>query len=381
MAAKRTSKGGKGKGFGTSRQLASGKWQAFYTHDYERVTAPHTFRTKTEADAWRAIEHARVLTGTWISPKHRPSETKDFTFQAYAEVYLEEKRTSSSKPIEDSTKDLYRKVVKNQLGVFHGRDIRTITRYDVDAWHVTATANRRLSSAANAYKFLRALMNFAVNKGDVASNPCQVKGGQSGRTGRKEYTPTLAEVKLVASKLEPEFELLTLLATYGVLRFGEAAGLQKGDFKKFKGDNGEAFYKVHIQRQVKYFSRHFEVAPPKSAAGDRTTALHPSFTPMLEAYLGALPSKNSYLFQHNGGFLRNDHYERKLKKAIQAAGLDGLGWRVHSLRHAGATAYANQNANLAEVMAVLGDASPAAAVRYINQTGRGVFLSTQLEGL
>jgi len=381
MAAKRTSKGGKGKGFGTSRQLASGKWQAFYTHDYERVTAPHTFRTKTEADSWSAIEHAKVLTGTWISPKHRPTETKDFTFQAYAEVYFKEKRTNASKPIEESTKDLYRKGIKNQLVVFHGRDIRTITRHDVDAWHVAVTANRQLSSAANAYKFLRAMMNFAVKKGDISVNPCQVKGGQSGRTGRKEYTPTLAEVKLVASKLEPEFELLTLLATYGVLRFGEAAGLQKGDFKKFKADNGEAYYKVHIQRQVKYFSRHFEVAKPKSAAGDRTTALHPSFTKMLEAYLAELPHKESYLFQHKGSFLRNDHYERKMKKAVEAAGFGGLGWRVHSLRHAGATAYANQNANLAEVMAVLGDISPVAAIRYINQTGRGVLLSSQLEGI
>lgn len=382
MARKPQGKGGKGKRFGTPRQLPSGNWKAFYTFNYVYVTAPNTFKTKADAEFWLLQEELSTKNGTWVEPSKRVGQGVAHEFMAYADHYMDIKLTRDAKPIEESTKDGYRKLLKNQLQSFAGQDIRAITESDVESWHSIEIRKGKRTATAHAYKFLRALMNLAIKETLRKDNPCKIVGAQNAATGRQEYTPTFAEVYQVASLMTEEYKLLTLLGAYGVMRFGELAGLQKGDFRKMTvKETGVVYYEVHIQRQVKYYSRKFELGAPKSKAGIRTTALHPDLNPLLDAYLPTLKDRKTHLFtDDNGGYLRNDIYENQMKKAIETVGLGGRGWHVHSLRHAGATAYANSGANVAEVQRVLGDSSPQAALGYINATNRTVALAHALPG-
>jgi integrase len=383
MPRKKSSNGGKGKGFGSTRKLPSGNYQAFYTYNYEHVKAPNTFKSKADADFWLLQEELATKNGTWVSPSRRVANATNYEFAAYVEHYMGKKLTRDAKPIQASTKDLYRRLLKNQLKDFVGKDIRGVTEQDVEAWHAAQTQTGKITATAHAYKLLRAVMNLAIKEQVRKDNPCKIVGAQTASTGRQEYTPTFQEIHKVANLMTPEFQLLTLLGAYGVMRFGELAGLQKGDFRKMQAKNGgEEYFEVHIQRQVKYFNRQFEVTPPKSKAGIRTTALHPDLTVLIDAHLKTLKSRNTYLFtDSNGANIRNDRYENAMKKAVDAVGLGGRGWRVHSLRHAGATEYANSGANPAEVMRVLGDSSAEAALRYIKATNRSVSLAHALPGL
>jgi integrase len=79
--------------------------------------------------------------------------------------------------------------------------------------------------------------------------------------------------------------------------------------------------------------------------------------------------------------MRNDILEHRFKLALGKVGLANQGIVIHSLRSAGATAYANAGANIEEIKRVLGDASPTAALRYVQTTGRHVELSAKLEGI
>jgi integrase len=383
LARKKSSSGGKGKGFGSVRKLPSGNYQATYTFNYQKVTAPNTFKTSADANYWLLQEELSTKNGTWLSPSKRVANATSYEFVAYFEHYLSKKLTRDAKPIESSTQDLYRRLVKNQLKDFIGKDIRGISEQEVETWHSAHVRSGKRTTTANAYKLLRALMNLAVKEQVRKDNPCKIVGAQTGSTGRIEYTPTFNEIHQVANLLSPEFKLLTLLGAYGVLRFGELAGLQKGDFRKIGNKKGDVeYYEVHIQRQTKYFARRFEVSAPKSKAGIRTTALHPDLNPLIESHLNTLKNRNSFLFtDSNGEHLRNDLYGRQMKKAVESIGLGGRGWHVHSLRHAGATAYANTGANVAEVQRVLGDSSPTAALRYINATNRSVSLAHALPGI
>jgi integrase len=383
LARKKISTGGKGKGFGSVRKLPSGNYQATYTFNYQKVNAPNTFKTAADARYWLLQEEVSTKNGTWVNPSKRVANASNYEFNAYVENYMDKKLTRNAKPIESSTKDLYRRLLKNQLKGFAGKDIRGISEQDVEVWHSALVRSGKRTTTANAYKLLRAVMNMAIKEQARKDNPCRIVGAQTSSTGRIEYTPTFSEVHQVANLLSPEFKLLTLLGAYGVMRFGELAGLQKGDFRKIPGKAGESeYYEVHIQRQIKYYNRNFEVGAPKSKAGIRTTTLHPDLNPLIEAHLKTLKNRSSFLFtDSNGGYLRNDMYQRQMKAAVESIGLGGRGWHVHSLRHAGATAYANTGANVAEVQRVLGDSSPTAALRYINATNRSVSLAHALPGL
>ena len=55
--------------WGTTQQLPSGKWRAFYREEGERFTAPRTFATKADAQAWLAGERADRDRGTWRDPR------------------------------------------------------------------------------------------------------------------------------------------------------------------------------------------------------------------------------------------------------------------------------------------------------------------------
>ena len=55
---------------GTVRKLSSGRWQArFLEPSGERVTAPNTFATKTEAQRWLAAVETDVGRGDWHDPR------------------------------------------------------------------------------------------------------------------------------------------------------------------------------------------------------------------------------------------------------------------------------------------------------------------------
>ncbi|MEO0060632.1 MAG: hypothetical protein RL343_250 [Actinomycetota bacterium] len=371
---------GKGKGFGTIRKLPSGKFQAFYTHDYQKVTAPNTFVAKGHARDWLANEQVAISSGKWVAPKDRkPVVSENHEFVAYVNHYLKSKRKNGN-PIQESTKDLYRKLVKHQLGGFHGRSVKDLTSQEIDRWFQSATAGGKRTSSANAYKLLRAVLNFAKREGVVDANNCNIPGAQNASSGRKQYTPPMEEVIALAKVIDPQFRTLTLVGAYGVMRFGELAGLQKGDFKLVQDpESGEFSYHVHIQRQVKYFASQFEVGDPKSKEGNRVNVLNPSITDEVKAHLSGVKRNADHVFtDFNGDYMRNDFYARRLEKAVDAMGLKGKGFTVHSLRHAGATAYANKGANVAEIQAVLGDSSPTAALGYIKATNRAVKLAASL---
>ena len=367
------------KRFGTVRPLPSGKFQAFYTHKYVKVTAPRTFVYRKDANQWLLNEEVAISNGSWIEPSKRGKVAQNnMTLEKYLERYIVHQRRDGQ-PIRLSTGHLYRKLLKNQLSPLANVLLSDIDEETVSDWHHALSSNGKLTSTANAYKLLRAVMNMALKEKIILSNPCTIKGAQNASTQRLIYTPSLAEVHQLADRLSGDNRLIVLLATYGVMRFGEVAGLQRRDFRLDAQAAPKPMFDVHIQRQVQYFGGAFHVTPPKSKEGVRTTPLSPAITDELTVKLSTLKRAEDYLFTHpNTGHIRNDHFERVLRAELKKMGMDGLGWTIHSFRRAGATAYANSGANSAEIQGVLGDASVTAALRYVQKTGRAKQLAASL---
>lgn len=69
--------------FGTIRKLPSGRYQAMYTNPAQRrVTAPHTFATRIDAEGWLHQRRVEIEAGRW-NPAANVKKPKT-TFGAYA---------------------------------------------------------------------------------------------------------------------------------------------------------------------------------------------------------------------------------------------------------------------------------------------------------
>jgi len=80
------------RGFGALRRLPSKRWQGSYTGpDLGRHTAPHTFASKADAEAWLVHERALASRDGWVAPKRRVELAERLappTFEEYARQWL-----------------------------------------------------------------------------------------------------------------------------------------------------------------------------------------------------------------------------------------------------------------------------------------------------
>src|SRR5690606_5913620 len=75
--------------FGSIRKLPSGRYQARYTHNGSRHTAPTTFLRKTDARAWLNREHGRIIDGVWKPPGQ---DSKPPTLAEYATEWMSRRK-------------------------------------------------------------------------------------------------------------------------------------------------------------------------------------------------------------------------------------------------------------------------------------------------
>ena len=121
-----------------------------------------------------------------------------------------------------------------------------------------------------------------------------------------------------------------------------------------------------VARKLAEVNGQLSFGPPKSAAGKRTIGI-PSFVARSLAVhidLYALPGDEGLVFPVvEGGPMRRSNFRRRVwEPATAHVGVRGL--RVHDLRHTAATLAAASGTSLKALMARIGHASAAAALRY-----------------
>lgn len=174
--------------FGSLRKLKSGRYQAKYSGiDGERYTAPLTFSTKMDADAWLAQRLSEMSRGVWVSPQS--AKVDSLNFEEYFQEFLKT-RTTKGRAIKPSTRELYERLVRTKLQMFSPRSIESITQQDVRDWHASQVATGKLTTVAHAYKLLKSVLDDAVNMDLIPTNPCRLKGAQSASTGRRVVAPS-----------------------------------------------------------------------------------------------------------------------------------------------------------------------------------------------
>lgn len=344
--------------FGNVRRLPSGRWQARYTGpDLARHQAPLTFDTRGAAEGWLAVEHGRVVAGTWAPPTPWGSEpAAPVTVGAYVDAWI------ARRELRPRTRALYRRLADRfilpELGT---RPLKGLRPADVAAWYARLPAGTP-TQRGHAYGLLRAALGAAVAEDLIPASPCRVRGGSSTRRRHQVRPATLDDLSTLAAAMPEHLRTMVLLAAWCALRYGELTELRRGDVDLDRGT-------IRVTRGVAWPGGGAEpvVGPPKTAAGRRVVNVPPHLVPAVADHLARHvgPGREALLFPSPTDptrHLRQSTFARPFSAARAAAGRHDL--RFHDLRHTGAVLAASTGATLAELMARLGHASPGAAMRY-----------------
>lgn len=385
------------RGFGRIRQLSSGRWQAFYNDPDGRTalsrsekptpvrhSAPQTFDSKLDAEAWLTDERRLISAGIWAPPDERRAARlrKATTFGEYADAWLIGRKVKG-RPLADRTRDHYRDLLDRFiLPTFKDVPLTHITSDGVDHWY-EVTAVGKPTTQAHAYALLRTILGTAVDRGLIkTANPAKIRGGGSTKRAKRIKPATLSEVAVIVAAMPERRRLMVLLAAWCSLRFGELAELRRGDIDVKNG-------RVHVRRgvvRVKGFDEAGnsvmvrKVKSPKSDAGERDVPIPPHILSDVRDHL------NSYVSGRDGLLFPGKDGEHLSSSAFygreSTLGPDGSvrrkghGWfearrvagrpdlRFHDLRHTGLTNAAVAGATIAELMSMAGHSTAGAALRY-----------------
>ena len=340
--------------FGRVRRLPLGRWQVRYPGpDSIDRPAPDTFATKGEAEKWLTLKEAEILEGDWIDP-----DAAEIPILDYASTWIDERPGLRPKSVKN-----YRSLLRCHIAPY----LATVTVGELTIARVRRWRKKLLDSgvseitAAKAYRFLRAVMNTAVDDGLIKRTPCRITGAGSENSPERPVL-SVSQVYALADATGLRYRALILLAAFSSLRWGELAALRPEDIDLDACT-------VRVTRQLNKPGAVPVFGPPKSRAGRRVVDFADLIVPDLRKHLRSVPADALVFTSPEGTALSNTNFRRRVWIPVLAAvGLEGI--HIHDLRHTGNQFTADAGANTKELMARMGHDSERAALIYLHSTDK-----------
>jgi integrase len=338
-----------------------------------RISAPHTFPTKREAEIWLAAQWSAIAAGTWEHPaavaareaEHERQQTlKGLTVAEWADMWLANlERTAAAGTLRKRRSDLRRHI----LPYIGDTELAALTSASLSQWW--ADLDAKPGARRNAYETMRALLNSAVadDRTLLTANPLSIKGGAREARTIQKYLYSPAEVAALADEMPARYRALVVLLADAGLRINEALALTRASLIE-RADGGMS---VRVEHSLHRAGRRLEPGPTKTAAGVRTVALMAATTTTMRTHLRTHvdegPSAILFPAPSGSGYARDTALTRILTAAHDRAriaipsGMSG-GW--HALRHYSATRYGQAGATTRALMTRYGWSDPDMAARY-----------------
>jgi integrase len=197
--------------------------QAFSQRDGKTIRK--TFRTLSEARAWRAETHRALRLGTLRAPTRATvaEVAAEWLSAAKAEVV----RTRNGHPYKPSALRAYEQAVRTKVVPELGHlRLSAVTRATVqDLVDKLVASGLNPSTVRNAILPLRAIYRRAISRSEVLVNPTLGLALPAVRE-RRDRVVRPAEAKALLQVLSPEDQVVWATALYAGLRRGEIRGLR-----------------------------------------------------------------------------------------------------------------------------------------------------------
>lgn len=352
-------KKGRRRRFGAIRQqLPSGRYQVRYPGpDGLLRPADQTFPTHADAAIWLSVVEADMVRGVWFD-----LDAGRVALGDYAERWIAERPGLSARTI-TLYSGLLRLHVEPSLGRY---DLVDLTPARIRAWRKgLLDGGLGEVTVAKCYRFLRGVLNTAVDDELIRRNPCRIKGaGAEVSPERPVASP--AQVQALVAAMPERWQALVLLAVSSSLRWGELIALTQADVDLRAGT-------VRVLRSLSDDKGRMALGPPKSAAAKRSVAIPDPVVPVLRDHLRRFSEKGSagrVFVGAKGATLRRTNFQAMWRRCVEQAGLPAT-FRFHDLRHTGNTWAADSGANLREPMERMGHSSTRAALIYLHASRSG----------
>jgi integrase len=384
--------------FGSLRVLPSGRIQArYFGPDERRYTAPLTFDTLTDADEWLAVVRGQIALGTWVSPDARPTNaprarmTLDQVFAAYMDE-------GDLKP---RTRDIYTYQWERLIRAdgphvidLGNRDAATLTPSDVAEWRASLPPAPR--QRQQAVDLLRAVLNLAIERTELASNPATTSRRKTQgkvvrrRDPKRTFRLTREQVETLADAMPVQYRFAVLLSAGTGVRFGELAALRRSDLTILRDDaKVMTRARLRIERAVSLAKgpdgrKAVVEGTPKTDAGIRTVAIPSRLHDELETHLSKYAARgadgllfpgpsgghltSSVLYGEKPGVRKHGKGRQHPSKgrgwfrARVEAGLPNARW--HLLRHTAISEAVDAGARPADLLARFGHTDLATSAIY-----------------
>jgi integrase len=369
-------------GTGSVRKLTSGRYQVRFTDQNGQRRSYGTFSNKKAATDALRLALTQVELETYQPEKVRQLKLgKTITLEQAAERYRE-LGTRGGKPLSPRTLFEYQCYISRDLKHLAKKPIAAITQDDVESWWITVGEKRTLSLRTKVYSHLKSITGFALRKGWIATDPCQIRRGSQSPAAKNDCIPTVEQVKTIIENAPDEYKALFAIAAWGGLRKGELLELRRKDCL-YINEGQENMFQISIQRAIIWLpGGAIEVRLPKWESS-REVLLPPSVTTLVKSQLNKISLDPEALlfpthFKRPYDHLGNHKLNRIWFRVKSEANYPGT---LHSLRSFAATQYSVAGATLRETMTRLGHTSPNTAMRYQRDASRSLELVARLQHL
>jgi integrase len=264
------------------------------------------------------------------------------------------------------TVELYGSLLDNhilpELGSAH---LSSLSTAGIRSWHSSLLRRSQPSSVtvAKCYRLLRTILATAVEDELIAKNPCVIKGASIEHSMERPIAG-VTEIDRLAAAVPARYRAMILLGTYGGLRYGELAGLERQHIDVAAGA-------VTVVQQLQELSTgECCIGPPKTDAGRRSVTIPPYILIDVKWHMLRFVANGPTALVFTapeGGPLRRSNFRRRVwEPARENVGLGQM--HFHDLRHTGNTLAASTGASTKELMRRLGHASARAALIYQHAT-------------
>lgn len=327
------------------RTLPSGRivWQCDY-RDAGGQRRSRQFEKKRDADAWLVKARREVQLGV---------HTADSVSISVAEAGEQWVRKGEAEGLESSTTAAYDQHVRLHINPRLGAvKLSRLTTPMVEQFRDDLVRDLSRELARKVLKSLKSLLKEAQRRGQVAQNVADATSVRmAGRQKEEVVIPTKDHLRAILAHAPDRWRPLIVTALFTGLRMSELRGLTWDSVD----------LKAGFLRVKQRADRNSKIGPTKSRAGRREVPLAPLVVNTLKAWKLACPSTlEGLVFPTDRGAIVSASVIHKAawRPTMIAAGImgpkDRPPYTFHSLRHAAASLFIEQNMPPKRVQTVMG---------------------------
>ena len=316
------------------RQLPNGRWKIRY-RDPEGRQRSKTCRTKSEARAYlEDVGHAGRQR-TWVAP-----ERGRITLAAWSEQYM-----TTVVHLRPTSISLYERELVHILARFGRTQLAQLDPLAIQAWLAQLLAGGMASSSVHRkYGVLRRILQVAVRKGVIATNPCTAVDPPTLEAGEMSFLNP-SELASLVEEIDPWYQAFVYTAAETGMRWSELVGLRRRGVDLLRRSIAVTEQMVLVWQKGR--PGRWVRQKPKTKAGTRSISISAFLAERLGEQLASRsqPGLDGLVFvnKRGGPVGSSIFHTRHWAPARRAVGLDGL--RFHDLRHTAVALAISQGAH------------------------------------